>query len=172
VDLVLLLVGLTQALDREAGLLRGFDDDLLAARQEIDSGRDLATASAGITTAPWRSAWMMSLAETTMPPTVTVPPKSTRWTYAWLGITEPARRRSRATSRRVAHRAVGDHPDAAEPGVHMGLHLAPESAEPVSGASMSWSTEMLGKGAERRARNSPGECGWRSRRADAARATG
>ena len=33
----------------------------------------------------------------------------------------------------VAHRAVGDDPDAAEPGMHMGLHLAPERAEPGIG---------------------------------------
>src|ERR1051326_5757782 len=38
----------------------------------------LLTASGGITTAPCRSAWMTSLGETTMPPTVTVPPNSTR----------------------------------------------------------------------------------------------
>ena len=48
------------------------------------------TVSGGTTTAPWRSAWMMSPGRTTMPATVTVIAHSTQWTKAWLGPIEPA----------------------------------------------------------------------------------
>src|SRR6516225_8441760 len=53
-------------------------------------GRSLI-ASAGMTTAPCRSAWMTLFGDTIIPATLTVPPKSTRWTWACEGMIEPAR---------------------------------------------------------------------------------
>ena len=94
-----------------------------------------ATASAGTTTAPWRSACTISPDRTRMPSTSISPPNSTSMRVRV--------RRSDAAGQKlesgrplidVAHRAVGDEPERTQPAVDGRLHLAPERAVACIGA--------------------------------------
>ncbi len=89
------LVGLeprgAQLLDREARRPRRLEDRLLPCASRCRWPRASSRyAAAGITTPPWRSAWIRSPGLTAMPNTVTGTSSSVTCTKACAGPTEPA----------------------------------------------------------------------------------
>ena len=133
-DLVLLAVGLPQPVDRKAWLLRGLDQHLLAARQEIDRRRDLLdrigrdhhrAVPVGMDDVVGRDDHAAD------------GDRAAELDQMDMRVArhDRAGQHEEAGGHRVeiAHRTVGDDADAAEPLVHMRLDFAPEGAEPGIG---------------------------------------